>query len=108
MVMGEEPLIHFRPLLFIGLIFSTACVHTKRTVKVFKNDGSQQCGFKKGLSLEEMETQLKDVKIFSKEKSTDGLMHIQVCGANTGSINVYEINEQDLNKAKKAGFQIKK
>lgn len=78
---------------------------TSRKVRVYKYDGSLQCGQGKAISLEQMATELKGVKIFASQKKSDGLMHIQVCGSPTGQANVYEILEGDVAKAEKSGFK---
>ena len=74
------------------------------TVLVSKADGSLQCG-SKGLSTEEMEKQLKGIKILSRDKRPDGKMHIQVCGSPTGTVNVYEIPVSSLSEAETRGFK---
>ncbi len=74
-------------------------------VKVFKPDGTLQCGMGSKIPLETMEKELKGIKVFSKTNQNDGLMRIQVCGAPTGQSNVYEISRTDLEKALKAGFK---
>ncbi len=79
---------------------------TSRKVKVYKYDGSLQCGQGKAVSVEQMGNDLKKVTVFSSQKKSDGLMHIQVCGSPTGMANVYEIFEADLAKAEKAGFKM--
>jgi len=83
----------------------TSITPKETTVLVYKADGSLQCGAAKGLSAEEMGKQLGPIKIFSREKKPDGLMHIQVCGSPTGMINVYEISASDLTAAEKLGFK---
>ncbi len=77
----------------------------QRRIKVYKYDGTLQCGQGKAISTEAMATQLKGIQVFSSEKKHDGLMHIQVCGSNTGMANVYEISEADLGQAEKKGFK---
>lgn len=77
----------------------------KGRVFVFKYDGSLQCGGGKAIAPEVMAKDLAGVKVFSMAKKPDGLMHIQVCGSNTGMANVYEIAETDLGKAEKKGFK---
>lgn len=77
----------------------------ERRVLVAKADGSLQCGVSKGMSPEAMEKELKGIRVFSREKRPDGLMHIQVCGQPTGMLNVYEILEGDLAKAEARGFK---
>lgn len=76
-----------------------------RKVRIYKYDGSLQCGQGKPVSLEQMATELKGIKIFTSQKKSDGLMHIQVCGSPTGMANVFEILESDLAKAEKSGFK---
>ncbi len=74
-------------------------------VKVYKPDGSLQCGMGAKTPLDKMEKELKGIKVFSRSNQNDGLMRIQVCGAPTGQCNVYEISRKDLDKALKAGFK---
>jgi hypothetical protein len=78
---------------------------TPNTVYVYKPDGSLQCGPAKGLSLEEMERQLRGVPVLSRDKRPDGRMHIQVCGSPTGLINVFEVLESSLKEAEARGFK---
>ena len=75
------------------------------TVKVFKYDGSKQCGQAAGQDVAAMEKQLKGVTVISRDKANDGKMRIQMCGADTGQANVYEIRAADLKAAEKAGFK---
>lgn len=75
-------------------------------VRVFKPDGSLQCGQGKTISLEEMQRELSGIHVFSSENLTDGKMRIQLCGTPTGKNNVYEILESDLAKAQALGFQV--
>jgi hypothetical protein len=75
------------------------------TVLIYKADGSLQCGGARGISIDEMERSLNGIKVFSREKRPDGLMHIQVCGSPTGMVNVYEIPASNLPSAEKLGFQ---
>src|SRR5690606_22862206 len=74
-------------------------------ILVAKSDGSRQCEEKSGISLVEMEKQLKGIKVYSRSTQSDGLMRIQVCGASTGRLNVYEIDAANLAKAKSLGFK---
>ncbi len=77
------------------------------SLRVGKADGSQQCGMRAGVSLEDMaKEELQGVTILSSEKRNDGLMRIQSCGASTGMLNTYEIRHQDLRKAQKSGFTV--
>lgn len=74
-------------------------------VKVYKPDGSKQCGQGQAIAPETMKKELGDIQVFSMKKQADGLMHIQMCGTPTGQCNVYEIPRIDLDKAKSAGFK---
>lgn len=82
----------------------TAGVKTLK-VKVFKADGSLQCSMGKKISIDEMQKELKGIEVFSKTNQNDGLMRIQVCGAPTGDSHVFEIKQEDLEKALKLGFK---
>jgi hypothetical protein len=75
------------------------------TVKVFKYDGSKQCEKSAGTDLETMAKQLGSIKIISQKKTSDGRMRIQMCGSDTGQINLYEISSSDLDAALKSGFK---
>lgn len=78
---------------------------TTDRVKVYKSDGSLQCGQGKQIPLAEMQKQLKGIVVHSSTNKNDGLMRIQVCGSPTGNHNVYEIDRKDLEAALKAGFK---
>jgi hypothetical protein len=75
------------------------------SIFVFKYNGEKQCGLGEIVSLEKMERELRDIKVFSRSVKNDGLMRTAVCGANTGSANVYEIATSDLKKAEGFGFK---
>ena len=75
------------------------------TVLVYKADGGLQCAMGKGLTPAEMEKQLEGIKVFSRDKRSDGLMHIQICGHPTGMINVFEISADSLKDAEAKGFK---
>jgi len=77
----------------------------QKHIKVYKYDGSKQCGQAPAIPLADMQKDLGDIKVFSAENKGDGLMHIQSCGSPTGKANVYEIETRSLEKAKKAGFR---
>ena len=74
-------------------------------IKVYKADGSLQCGMGKGVSVSEMAKELAGIKIYTSENKSDGMMRIQVCGSPTGQCNVYEIDRADLEKALAKGFR---
>jgi hypothetical protein len=74
-------------------------------VKVYKPDGSLQCGMGKKISLQDMKKQLQGITVHSQNTLNDGLMRIQVCGAPTGESHVFEISDSDLQEALKLGFK---
>ena len=74
-------------------------------VKIYKYDGSLQCGMGKTIDPEQMKQELKLIPVYKFESKQDGLMHIQACGTPTGKANVYEIDKIKLSDAKKLGFK---
>jgi hypothetical protein len=66
-----------------------------------------QCGQGKAIPAQEMqkELELKKIKVHSSFTKNDGMMRIQVCGAATGSSNVYEIDRKNLEAAVYLGFK---
>lgn len=74
-------------------------------VKVYKPDGSLQCGQGKAIPIPDMQKELKDIKVYSSFNKNDGMMRIQVCGSPTGNSNVYEIDRSNLEAAVKLGFK---
>ena len=75
------------------------------TVVVYKADGSLQCAMGKPVSVEAMEAQLSGIQVVAREKKSDGMMHIQVCGSPTGMMNTYTIPTNRLSDAEKRGFK---
>jgi hypothetical protein len=73
---------------------------TPSTVRVFKYDGSRQCGFAAGISLEEMGKELHALGVtpVSQQKIAAPIMINAACGLPTGWANVYTIALQDLPK----------
>lgn len=74
-------------------------------VKVFKYDGTLQCGQGKQISAAEMQKELSGIIVFSSENKSDGLMRTQVCGSPTGKANIYQIDKSSLEAAQKKGFR---
>lgn len=75
-------------------------------VIVSKSDGSLQCGYKIGVTIEAMAKELEGIQILKSEKRSDGLMRIQSCGAPTGMLNVYHIYRKDVKTALKLGYKV--
>jgi hypothetical protein len=74
-------------------------------VRVYQSDGSRQCERRGGKSVETTERELAGISVYHREKRSDGLMHIQVCGSPTGIINIYEIDSSNLKQAEERGFK---
>lgn len=75
-------------------------------IRVYKYDGSLQCGKGKKIALTEMQKNLGAIKVYSSFNKSDGMIRIQRCGSPTGYSNVYEIDKKDLSGAQKAGFKV--
>ena len=69
--------------------------------------GSLQCKRGNEVALDEMAKQLSDkgIKVLASRKGNDAKVHLQVCGASTGNLNVYKISFADLTTAKELGFR---
>ena len=82
-------------------------VFDEPTVQIYKYDRTLQCGMGREISLEEMARELEaaGIDVVTSHKGTDGLVHIGVCGASTGTINVYVIDRGSLLAAKRLGYQ---
>ncbi|MCC6737103.1 MAG: hypothetical protein IT534_13390 [Bauldia sp.] len=78
----------------------------RRTVEVYKYDGTLQCGMGHEIPLDVMEAELRAarIEVLSSRKGNDGLMHIAVCGASTGDVNIYTIRSVSLPIALDLGF----
>lgn len=78
------------------------------TVNVYRYDGSLQCGLGQEIPLEQMAEDLRaaDIEVLESRKGTDGLAHISVCGASTGSINIYRIPREALAAAQAINFRM--
>ena len=76
----------------------TGTVISADTVKIFRYDGSLQCGMGQAVPLDEMAKELAaaNIKVLSSEKSVVSGLIIALCGAPTGMANVYEIAKDDL------------
>ena len=83
----------------LGLtVVMTGTVFSADTVKVFRYDGSLQCGMGQAVPLDEMAKELTavNINVLSSEKRVVPGFIIALCGALTGIANVYEIAKDDL------------
>ena len=78
---------------------------TADRVRIFKYDGSLQCGMGQSKSLTEIKAELSSIHVYESWKRHDGVMRIQLCGSPTGQSNVYEIDRKNLEFALKQGFK---
>ncbi len=83
-------------------------VFDRSAVEVYKYDGSLQCDRGKGTSLQDMARELTDkgIEVKASRKGSDGRMHITMCGASTGRLNVYTIANESLPGARELGFEL--
>lgn len=83
-------------------------VFDQSTIQVYMYDGTLQCGLGQEIPIDEMEKMLTGagIPVLGSRKGTDGLVHIPVCGASTGNINVYSIERDGLAAAQDIGFRM--
>ncbi|MFQ5642596.1 MAG: hypothetical protein ACE5FQ_02740 [Thiogranum sp.] len=83
-------------------------VFDRQYIEVYKYDGSLQCNRGKETSLRDMARELSDngIKVRAKRKGSDGRVHITMCGASTGRLNVYTIATGSLPAARELGFEL--
>src|SRR6266853_1340454 len=81
-------------------------VYDGPSIEVAKYDGSLQCEMGRPVSLDDMEKELRvaNIAVQAKAKKADGIKHPQMCGASTGSMNVYRITTSYWEKARGLGF----
>lgn len=92
---------------FVGPLGFARWVFDNPTVEVYKYDGTLQCGLGRKLPPEEMAHQLSSagVNVINARSGTDGLRHMQLCGASTGAINIFEIPSVSFQSALTLGFR---
>jgi len=76
-------------------------------IQVYRHDGSLQCEPDSGMPLEEMAAELEDagIEILGSRTGHDDLARMAVCGAPTGNINIFTIDEANLQAARALGFE---
>ena len=79
-------------------------------VWITRPDGAQSCSAGSGQSLEDGAAELRKskVRVLESRKGSDGKMHMQMCGAPTGSTNAYLIPNEDLSRAVAQGYVVAK
>lgn len=77
-------------------------------VEVYQYDGSLQCGLGESIPLARMAAQLEaaGIAVQASRKTDDGLAHIALCGASTGTINAFTIARESLADARRLGFRL--
>lgn len=95
----------------LGIIIAllSACNHEVKTdplLKVYKFDESIQCE-NTAVELDVMMLELVNsgIDVICSQKGHDGMARVTVCGADTGNINIYEINRVNLPDAEAIGFE---
>jgi hypothetical protein len=83
---------------------------TENSVWVWKPDGSKSCGFKEGISPDgaAQELQKAGIRVLAKRKSTDGMMHVEMCGAATGDTVEMEVPASQLKQVISKGYKLRK
>jgi hypothetical protein len=116
----KEMLIKLQLLFFFAVVtvFSSACEEKQATTiddpeagvydaiaKVYKSDGSVQCG-SAGVGIEEMALELvaAGITTICGQKGHDGVNRPTTCGQTTGNINVYIVLTDQLEDAEAVGF----
>lgn len=76
------------------------------TTWVGKSDLAKSCEKTRGVSIDIMSDELSKagIKTYAKRKLHDGMMRIQMCGADKGDMNGFLIEKKDLDAAKALGF----
>lgn len=76
-------------------------------VWVAQSDGKKSCAPESAQGLEQGKEILvgAGIAVLDQKKSRDGLAHIQVCGADSGSQNAYLIPKDRVTDARALGFQ---
>lgn len=76
-------------------------------VQIYKEDGTRQCESIRPVPATNLKQQLETngIKVLKVEHTSDGVMHIQVCGSTTGRIYVFDIQRLHLQKALKLGYR---
>ena len=77
-----------------------------KKVWVYKSDGTKQCDKRLPIALKDQVKELKFIEVYSMKRVNDGLMHLTVCGGDTGFYNAYQVDESEINRAKKYGFKL--
>ncbi len=89
------------------LVFMLSCsTDDTQQVKVFKSDGSLQCGTP-GVDVDVMVMELINagIDVICSQKGSDGSPHLAACGIETGDINIYTIDTSNLPDAEALGFE---
>jgi hypothetical protein len=89
----------------ISQVVAQASSNAQNRMKVYKYDGSLQCGMGRPVAISQMQKELAGITVYGAENKADNLMHVQACGTPTGAANVYEIDRTSLEAAKKKGFR---
>lgn len=99
----------------IGLICLglTACdddladdLDREQYVNVYQDDQALSCSTAGRVSVETHGKLLSDknIEIHCSQKGYDGFAYTQSCGSETGSINIFTINDKDVSEAESLGF----
>lgn len=83
-------------------------IQAKDILPIFKRDGSRQCEEDTGISIKEMEKELKEknIKIFKAVKGHIATGRgLSVCGSPTSNINIFYVSSKKKKEVLSQGFQ---
>ena len=82
-------------------------VSAAESVWITRPDGAQSCQPGSGTTLEDDAQELKtaQIPVLESKKGSDGMMHIQMCGAPKGSTNSFLIPKDKLAQALTLGYR---
>ncbi len=90
-----------------GGVTAGAAADASESVWITRADGSKSCASDTAQSVEQGAQELKaaNIQVLASKKGTDGKMHPMMCGAPTGTQNVYQIPASQLAAAIALGFK---
>jgi hypothetical protein len=94
-----------------AVTFVAATKHTPKALSqpqiwVSRPDGSKSCdGQGRPLASDRSALEGAGIPVADGKSGDDGLMHVQMCGAETGKVHRFLIPASSLEQAKKLGFQ---
>ncbi len=104
-----------KTIVFVYCIFMAACggksdqsSSIEETIKVYKSNGADMCGYRQGIELEVMHAELVEagIDVICAQEGFDGGKLCESCGCYTGEINIFEIHPQNEENALNAAYHL--